>query len=285
MNGESPRSFADAPASTTPLQAATQSPCPQEGILTRPPSHLLIGAFVLGVTEPAETRQTVKAVRKVIRRELTSDLDGLPTDAPASQPTAETGELGFSDGYDRFGLTVTVGFGALAYEKLGIAAASRPQDLIPIPWEQLADTPDESGQADLVVMIGGDSPYVLQHVLRRLERTLPEALRLLWVAAGVRPHKSRAGPQKQVEGRGLIGFLDGTSNLDPRHNSADRRLVFVDPEQVSGYPPLPEKAGSGRSGPIFPADLREPPQAEPAWTRNGSTSFAGRRTARRRKWP
>jgi deferrochelatase/peroxidase EfeB len=231
----------------------------------------LIGAFVLGVADPALTRQAVETVRTVIRRELSSDLDGLSANAPKNQPTAETGELGFTDGYDRFGLTITVGFGAPAYEKLGIVASNRPQDLISIPWEQLSDRPDESGQADLAVMISGDSPYVLEHVLRRLEHTLAEDLRLLWVVAGVRRHKSRSGGQRRVEGRGFVGFLDGTANLDPKHNLADRRLVFVDPEQVLGYPPsLPEKASSGRGGPVLPADLREPPRVEPSWTRSGS---------------
>lgn len=264
---------ADVAAAAAPSNAQAHPAGPQEGILNRPPEHLLIGAFVFAVADAATTRQTMEAVRTIVERELSSDLDGLPADAPKDQPTAETGELGFSDDYDRYYLTVTVGFGASAYEKLGIAAENRPQDLIAIPWDKLGDAPDELGQADLVVMACGDSPYVLEHVLRRLEHTLAEDLRLLWSAAGMQRHNSRSGRTSVGEGRALIGFLDGTSNLDPRNSPAERLLVFVDPDQVSSYPPLPQAPQPGQYGPqppVFPTDLRPPPRAEPPWTREGS---------------
>jgi deferrochelatase/peroxidase EfeB len=230
----------------------------------------LIGAFVFATAEAATTREIVEVVRTVVQRELSSDIEEMPADTPKSVVTSETGELGFSGGYDRYGLTITVGFGSPAYEKLGVPPENRPQDLIAIPWAELGDDPDESGQADLLVMACGDSPYVLEHVLRRLERALPEALRLLWSTSGVQRHKSTSVGAGTGQGRGFIGFLDATSNLDPRDNLAHRQLVFVDPDEVRNYPPLPEPPPPGANGPGFPADLREPPEAEPPWTRDGS---------------
>jgi Dyp-type peroxidase family len=71
----------------------------------------------------------------------------------------------------------------------------------------------------------------------------------------------------------LIGFLDGTANLNPRHEREDRELVFVDPDSVSTYPPLPQpgaQPGYPGTGPSFPGDLRPPPTREPGWVKDGT---------------
>ena len=76
----------------------------------------------------------------------------------------------------------------------------------------------------------------------------------------------------------MIGFLDGTSNLDPRTVSADRRLVFVDPADMADYPPQvpaiaptdPNPYAQGLPAPTFPPDLRRVPTSEPEWTAGGT---------------
>ena len=246
---------------------------PQAGILNRPPDHLLVGVFAFAGTDAAVNHETIEALREVLRRELGSDVDELAPEAPKDQPTSETGELGFVDKFDRYHLTVTVGFSASAYDKLGVAAGDRPQDLIPIPWSALGDTPDQAEQGDLAIMACGDSIYVLEHAIHRIEHALAGRLLLLWTQAGAQRHTSRAGRTNRSEGRALIGFLDGTSNLDPRNNAADRGLVFVDPDAVPNYPPLeqPQPGQYGQPQPaVFPPDLRTPPTSEPEWTREGS---------------
>jgi Dyp-type peroxidase family len=89
-------------------------------------------------------------------------------------------------------------------------------------------------------------------------------------------HNSRSGHVSRQEGRALIGFRDGTSNLDPRGSADDARLVFVDPDNIN-YPPQvpPTDPGQpnpygGSQAPVFPNDLRVPPTSEPAWTKNGT---------------
>src|SRR3954470_16587931 len=90
-----------------------QHPARQAGILNRPPEHLLL--FALELTgDPLAGIETLQAC---VRGELTSDLDPPGTGA---DPASETGELGFSDHYDRAHLTVTVGFSASGYAKLGV---------------------------------------------------------------------------------------------------------------------------------------------------------------------
>lgn len=254
------------------------STAPQAGILNRPPDHALIATYALLGPDPTTVRATLEKLRDVVHRELRSDLDDTTPQSPKDVPSAETGELGFSDHYDRYHLTVTVGFARSAYDKLGVAAEQYPQDLVEIPWAGLSDAPTMvTDSGDLVVQLCSDSIYINEHVLRRIGEELGALLRPVWTLAGQQRHTSRAGRTSRDEGRALIGFVDGTSNLAPRHDAADAELVFVDPSKVSEYPPAqpvvdatqPNPYG-GPTPPQFPADLRTPPVREPDWTKRGT---------------
>jgi deferrochelatase/peroxidase EfeB len=143
----------------------------------------------------------------------------------------------------------------------------------------LADSPVTADNGDIVLQICSDSIYVAEHVVRRVEHHLADVLRISWVVNGHQRHTSRSGRVNRAEGRALIGFLDGTANLDPAHDPDADRLVFVDPDPavISQYPPQvpPVQPGQpnpygGPQPPQFPADLRVPPMVEPSWTRRGS---------------
>lgn len=248
-------------------------PTPQSGITNRPPEHCIFGAFRLDTTDPVSTRQALDALKRIERSELRSDLDdqGPATDKAASSP--ETGELGFGDGHDRAHLTITTGFGVGTFERLGTPVDQRPQDLIAIPWGQLGDTPVQQDQGHFALQVCSDDAYVCEHALRRVEQELAGQVTLLWTQIGSQRYTSRQGRTSRREGRAVSGFIDGTSNLDPRHTEEGRRLTFVDPDAVAAYPTLPvgQPAGyEGAPGTAFPADLRNPPPSEPGWTRNGA---------------
>jgi deferrochelatase/peroxidase EfeB len=242
------------------------------GILNRPPAHALVAALSLTVTDPAAVRGGLDRLREVQRRELRSDLDELGTDK--SVPPAETGELGFADGYDRAFLTITVGFGKRVFELLGLPAEQHPQDLVEIPWNALGDQPQVPANGDVLVQVCSDSLYINEHTLRRIQEELSDVLTLTWVVQGDQRYNSRQGRVSRTEGRALIGFLDGTSNLDPNRSDDDANLVFIDPGHVGEYPALPAVGGpnpyGGTQGPTFPADLRPPPASEPDWTKHGT---------------
>ena len=81
--------------------------------------------------------------------------------------------------------------------------------------------------------------YINEHVARRLQEELSDVLSVAWVVQGhQRSNDGRQGRVNRAEGRALIGFLDGTSNLDPRHSLDDARLVFVDPTAVGTLPAI-----------------------------------------------
>src|SRR4051812_8845706 len=89
----------------------------QPGIEARPADHLLATSWTLTGTDPAAVRATIESLRELLRKELRSDLDEVTPASSKDQPSAETGELGFSDHYERYRLDVMVGFGASAYDK------------------------------------------------------------------------------------------------------------------------------------------------------------------------
>lgn len=245
----------------------------QPGILNRPPEHLLAVALTLKTTDAPSTTAALEALRELEQDELTSKLPPTTPNSPKTAVSPETGELGFEDKYDRYHLTITTGLGGKTYDLLGTAPENRPRDLIPIPWETLGDNPTTPANGDVLLQICSDSAIVNEHVLHRVQYELAASFDLAWVVQGTQRHNSRSGRTSRGEGRALIGFLDGTSNLDPRSSDADAELVFVDPGQGPPLPPLPP-AGTNQYGqpqpPQFPPDLRPPPPVEPAWAKGGT---------------
>jgi deferrochelatase/peroxidase EfeB len=253
------------------------NPSPQQGILNRPPDHVLFVAVDCLANDPAEVRVAVEGLQQLTHHELRSQLDPMDATSDKTQVGPETGELGFESGYDRYHLTITVGFGATAYDKLAIAADQRPADLRPIPWADLGDVPLQPNQGDLLLQVCSDSLYVAEHVVRRIEEELSTSFQVLWVLPGSQRHTSRSGRVSHGEGRALIGFKDGSSNLDPKHAPEDRRLVFVDPADRTDLPPQTPPVDPAQPNPYAPASpvptfppLHELPGVEPDWTKEGT---------------
>jgi hypothetical protein len=240
--GGSPAVTPPAAAGTSPTTAGAKGDkaAPQAGILNRPPEHLLLAAVTLNGSDP---RSTVEAIRTIVRAELTSAL------APVGDPSqpAETGELGFADHYDRAHLTITVGFSASGYDKLGVAQADRPADLIAMPWDKLGETPDDPASGDLVLQICADNAYITEHVVRRLEHSLGSAVQINWAHTGVQRYNSRPGRTARREGRAWIGFLDGTSNLRPSKDDRDSALTLRSARPVRPIERAPVPAGLART--------------------------------------
>jgi deferrochelatase/peroxidase EfeB len=246
---------------------------PQAGITNRPPEHLLLASF--NFAEGAEPRQAIEALRNVVEHELESRLD--PPNEDKTLPSAETGELGFQPNYDRAFLTITLGLSESGVTKL--ALPEPPADLRTIPWSDLVDAPPTDVGGDLVLQICADNLYICEHVVRRVEEELGDKFTLNTAFIGSQRYNSRPGRTSRREGRALIGFLDGTSNLDPRHSQDDAELVFVDPKKVGDYPDNPpaeppaEQVEYGQQpgkGPHFPPDLSPKPTSEPDWTKEGT---------------
>jgi deferrochelatase/peroxidase EfeB len=253
---------------------ATMNELAQAGILDTPPEHLLAAALTLETADAPTTLAALQALQNLEQQELTSVLPPQSASTPKTAPSPETGEVGFDDGFERYSLTITTGLGSRVFDLLGTAQSNRPQDLIPIPWPLLADTPAIAANGDVLLQICGNSLVVCEHVLHRVLFELGPQFSLAWVVQGVQRHNSRYGPTSRAEGRSIIGFRDGTSNLDPRCSAADAALVFCGRDGPP-LPPLPSPGpGPNPYGPPqqpeFPPDLRPPCGPEPAWATGGT---------------
>ncbi len=263
------------------------TPAPQAGILNRPPEHVVLAVLRITSPDPAAALATVEALRVIVHHELRSKLD--PQDATSARdaPSPETGELGFADNYDRRHLTITLGFGRTAYEKLGTPPELIPQDLTPINWGQLGDSPSQPDQGDLLIQVCSDDLYICEHVVHHVEQDLRGSVELIWTLVGSQRYSTREGSTSRGEGRAVNGFIDGTSNLSPTKAKSDRALVFVDPDRVAAYPqlPTPTPAGyNGVPGSAFPTDLRTPPSQEPGWTKEGTYLVVRASTIQMPQW-
>jgi Dyp-type peroxidase family len=223
------------------------------------PEHLVLAAFDF-VGSDRSPRQILDALSTLVGHELAGQLGGV-------DPPAETGELGFVDGYDRKALTITLGISAAGYARLGWAEGDRPADLRPIPWAKLGDDPELAASGDLLLVISSDDLFVCEHVVRRVENELGTDLALVWTQVGAQRYDSAESQALGDTGRSLIGFRDGTINLRPRENDEDAKLVLIDPDAVGTYPAHPS---STDDGPRYPDDLAPVPEHEPEWTRNGT---------------
>jgi deferrochelatase/peroxidase EfeB len=245
---------------------------PQPGVINPMPEHLILAAVDFAVRTPYGARAALDGLAGVVSKELNSDLDDPNPPEGKDRPSAETGELGFVDGYERGQLTITLGISAAGFDALGVADDQRPADLRPIPWDKLGETPRNPAGGDLLLQICSDDLYVCEHVVRRVEEELDDQLQVVWTQVGAQRYGSHHGRASRREGRALIGFLDGTGNLRPRENKEHAKLLLVDPDAVATYPPnpQPEPSGDQGAGPTYPDDLAPVPTREPDWTRGGS---------------
>lgn len=233
----------------------------QPGITEHPREHLVLAALNFQGSDSVGCHAAMEALRSVIREELA----GHPSDQ-----SVETGELGYVPDHDDYMLLVTLAISTSGYDRLGASPERRPVDLQPIP----ADVLDPSGQSqgaeiagegDVLLHITSDDIYVVEHVLRRVEHELPTHFSVLWAQTGAQRYNTRQSDARK-ESRALIGFLDGTANLNMK-DEADRALVFIDHTRT-GYPPLPTP--DQYAGATFPT-LRPPPaQPEPIELNGGS---------------
>ncbi len=193
----------------------------QAGIATRQQPFLAFAAYDLATSDPGTFGALLRTWTAAAER-LTSGRT-LAGDPALFAPPGDSGE---ALGVGACRLTLTVGFGPSLFDaRLGLSA-HRPAvlvDLPPFAGDQL--DPARTG-GDLCVQACADDPRVAFHAVRNLTRLASDAATLRWVQVGAgtttRPATGASPP------RNLLGFHDGTANLDPSDEAAMDRAVWVD---------------------------------------------------------
>jgi len=201
-------------ASTNLAASATAETLPgihQPGIASHSPGqdHTYFAAFDLTTSKRADLvglfRAWTDASQNLMRGE-TTDGDSLESldYAPAR-------------------LSITFGFGAglFAADKFGLEN-SRPPALIDLPRFPGDELDPARTGGDLSVQACADDPQVAFHAVRQLARLANGVATLRWTQTG---YVSR--PKAAATPRNLMGFKDGTRNVDTTNPAEMARFVWV----------------------------------------------------------
>ncbi|MDT8261966.1 Dyp-type peroxidase, partial [Roseomonas sp. DSM 102946] len=82
---------------------------------------------------------------------------------------------------------------------------------------------------DLLLQVCANTPQSTIHALRDIIKAAPDLLRLRWRLDGTLPPASGGQAPRQTP-RNLLGFKDGTANLDPTDPALMERHIWVGPE-------------------------------------------------------
>jgi deferrochelatase/peroxidase EfeB len=213
------RGTAEASPTAKPADAVPFHGRHQAGILTPQQEHLHFAVFDL----EGEGRKQLRD----LMREWTLAAEGLTTATPVRAPgtsgnaLSPPGDTGESEGLGPARLTLTFGFGPGALARAGLAAR-RPEALIDLPHFFFDDLDPERSGGDLCVQACSDQQQVAFHAIRNLTRIARGAANPRWAQNGFHGGRPDGGTP-----RNLMGFKDGTNNLDPTDAEVMGRQVWV----------------------------------------------------------
>ena len=198
----------------------------QAGVATPSQERLEIAAFDVTTEDPRELRALMQewthAAALLCAGRPVGETEGPPLAPP--EDTGEAMDLTASR------LTLTFGFGPTLFDRDGVdrfgLAARRPAALAELPPFAADELDPAISDGDLVVQACADDPQVAFHAIRNLARIGRGVSAIKWSQLGFSRTSSsgRAVPTP----RNLMGFKDGTNNLDTGDAHAMREQVWVD---------------------------------------------------------
>ncbi len=193
------------------------------------------GPVQVGVAEPAAPfgllaaldvvapeREDLARTLRELSREVERLVDGRPPESrPARFPPADTGVV-TADARPR----VSLAAGASLFDERFGLAGRRPRQLVEMPFLANDRLDPARSHGDLLLSVDGDTPDACQHALRQAMRATRGGLVLRWVLDGYNRADAVHTPGR-TENRNLLGFKDGTANLDPTDPAVLERFVLV----------------------------------------------------------
>jgi deferrochelatase/peroxidase EfeB len=146
----------------------------------------------------------------------------MPEARDPAYPPMETGILGPDPPPDDLGIVVSVG-ATLFDDRFGLADRA-PRELVTMPFLANDRLDTERSHGDLLVSIESQHEDSVQHALRQIMRATRRHLVLAWTGEGYARGSAGAGGQTP---RNLLGFKDGTANLDSSDEELMQQYVFV----------------------------------------------------------
>ena len=192
----------------------------QSGIVTPHQQHGLVAAFNVTAPDRESLVEMFKSLTATTR-DVMAGRSGEGRDALLPPDD----NLILSPQIDPDGLTVTLAVGESLFDDRYGLSAKKPTRLVRMPAFPNDEPHPETSHGDLLVQICADHDDTCTHALRRLMRTNRKYLTLRWMLSGfVRPNEL---PPGQTSVRNLLGFKDGTANLDPSDAALMNKHVWV----------------------------------------------------------
>lgn len=226
---------ATAEATSAPVAAAAQADqavhetvpffgLHQAGVLHPAHESGIVASFDVVTTDPGELAAIMQSLSVEIERIMSDQLIG-PSDG--FRPPADSGAVDADTG--TAGVTVTVAVGASLFDDRFGLSDMRPRELIAMPRffnDRLIQ--DELSHGDLSLTITAPDQQGAVFALHQMVRVTDRRLRLRWVQEGynqILPER----PGQIAKARNLLGFRDGTSNLDTTNAEQMQNFVWVQP--------------------------------------------------------
>jgi deferrochelatase/peroxidase EfeB len=193
----------------------------QSGITTPVPPIALTAALDITAADRDELAEAFRALTDEARRLMS----GRPYPArEPSFPPIHTGTLGEAPPPTDLSVVVSVG-ASLFDDRFGLTD-HKPRSLVTMPFLANDRLDPARSHGDVLLSVMADSPDATLFALRQLLRRTRGELAVRWMVEGFNRHNGTTKPG-EAGVRNLMGFRDGTANLDASSTPLMERYVWV----------------------------------------------------------
>lgn len=197
----------------------------QAGIVTPAQDRMHFVALDVVDGDRARVTELLRTWTNAANR-ITAGAEVTPRGALGGNPDAPPDDNGEALGLPPSQLTLTVGFGASLFDKLGMADR-KPAQLAALPPFTLDQIDPARSGGDICIQACANDPQVAVHAIRHLVRMGFGTTAVRWSQLGF--GRTSSTSTAQATARNLFGFKDGTRNVKAEDPDALRDHVWAGP--------------------------------------------------------
>lgn len=196
----------------------------QAGVATPAPDHFILAAFDVTTNDAALVRAMLNRWTDASHKMTLGQRIGV-TDNPY-RPPVDSGE---ADDLGPANLTFTIGYGPMLFDDRFNLTTKRPAALRKLPPFVGDNLNPLESDGDIVMQICSDDPQVNFHAAHTLARLGEGVVSVRYMHIGFGRTSSVTSEQEST--RNLLGFKDGTNNLQVNREANFERHVWVSERQ------------------------------------------------------
>jgi len=201
----------------------------QAGIATPAPERLAFAAYDLTVDGTlAQKRAALQQLLKDWSQAAAAMTAGQAVPGDSDNPDAPPADTGEAYGNPPSNLTITIGFGPSLFDDRFGLAGKRPAALADLPHLAPENLDPTRTGGDLCIQACSDDGVAAFHAIRNLARIARGTAVMRWSQLGF--GKATSNGKDQQTPRNLMGFKDGTRNIDGTDDAAMNGHVWVGSE-------------------------------------------------------